>query len=134
MSVMCYLFIPQEMQEARKSFSKKDEDYLLSGRDKRLAEQVSSYNVSQRIKCITFLFLYPSFHALLIFSSFSCFSFFYMFFVSSHLFLYICSEKYSAVYIYIHTYMYNPCVGFFNASLNIFRLFFFCLFVLVVFF
>lgn len=131
MSIMCYLFIPQEMQEARKSFSKKDEDYILSGRDKRLAEQVSSYNVSQRIKCITFLFLYPSFNALLIFFSFSCFSFFYMFFVSSHLFLYICSEKYSAVYIYIYTYMYNPCVGFFNASLNIFRFFFL---VLVLFF
>ncbi|XP_013823686.2 PREDICTED: GPALPP motifs-containing protein 1 isoform X2 [Capra hircus] len=38
----------KEMQEARKSFSKKDEDYLLSGRDKRLAEQVSSYNESKR--------------------------------------------------------------------------------------
>ncbi|XP_069458319.1 GPALPP motifs-containing protein 1 isoform X2 [Ovis canadensis] len=38
----------KEMQEARKSFSKKDEDYILSGRDKRLAEQVSSYNESKR--------------------------------------------------------------------------------------
>ena len=55
---MCYLFIPQEMQEARKSFSKKDEEYIPSGRDKRLAEQVSSYNVSQRIKCMTLLFFF----------------------------------------------------------------------------
>ncbi|XP_052588674.1 GPALPP motifs-containing protein 1 [Peromyscus californicus insignis] len=38
----------KEMQEARKSFSKKDEDNILSGRDKRLAEQVSSYNESKR--------------------------------------------------------------------------------------
>ncbi|KAH0502305.1 GPALPP motifs-containing protein 1 [Microtus ochrogaster] len=34
----------KEIQEARKSFSKKDEENILSGRDKRLAEQVSSYN------------------------------------------------------------------------------------------
>lgn len=38
----------KEMQEARKSFSKKDEENVLSGRDKRLAEQVSSYNESKR--------------------------------------------------------------------------------------
>ncbi|XP_008060322.1 GPALPP motifs-containing protein 1 [Carlito syrichta] len=38
----------KETQEARKSFSKKDEEYILSGRDKRLAEQVSSYNESKR--------------------------------------------------------------------------------------
>ncbi|XP_036055858.1 GPALPP motifs-containing protein 1 [Onychomys torridus] len=38
----------KEMQEARKSFSKKDEENILSGRDKRLAEQVSSYNESKR--------------------------------------------------------------------------------------
>ncbi|XP_052506040.1 GPALPP motifs-containing protein 1 isoform X2 [Budorcas taxicolor] len=38
----------KEMQEARKSFSKKDEDCILSARDKRLAEQVSSYNESKR--------------------------------------------------------------------------------------
>uniref|UniRef100_A0AAA9SHQ6 GPALPP motifs-containing protein 1 n=1 Tax=Bos taurus TaxID=9913 RepID=A0AAA9SHQ6_BOVIN len=38
----------KEMQEARKSFSKKDEEYIPSGRDKRLAEQVSSYNESKR--------------------------------------------------------------------------------------
>ena len=121
---MCYLFIPQEMQEARKSFSKKDEEYILSGRDKRLAEQVSSYNVSQRIKCITFLFFFfTSFNALLIFFSFSCFSFICFYFHLS-LFLYICSEIYSCVYIYIHIYMYTH-VGFFNASLNIFSSFFF---------
>ncbi|KAG8520242.1 GPALPP motifs-containing protein 1, partial [Galemys pyrenaicus] len=35
-------------QEARKSFNKKDEEYILSGREKRLAEQVSSYNESKR--------------------------------------------------------------------------------------
>ncbi|XP_055282028.1 GPALPP motifs-containing protein 1 isoform X1 [Moschus berezovskii] len=38
----------KEMQEARKSFSKKDEECILSGRDKRLSEQVSSYNESKR--------------------------------------------------------------------------------------
>ncbi|KAF7461053.1 Hypothetical predicted protein [Marmota monax] len=38
----------KETQEARKSSSKKDEEYVLSGRDKRLAEQVSSYNESKR--------------------------------------------------------------------------------------
>lgn len=39
----------RETQEARKSFSKKDdEEPELSGRDKRLAEQVSSYNESKR--------------------------------------------------------------------------------------
>ncbi|KAL6064553.1 hypothetical protein STEG23_016398 [Scotinomys teguina] len=38
----------KEIQEARKSFSKKDEENILSGRDKRLAEQVSSYNESKR--------------------------------------------------------------------------------------
>jgi hypothetical protein len=46
------MFILQEIQEARKSFSKKDEENILSGRDKRLAEQVSSYNVSKKIKYI----------------------------------------------------------------------------------
>ncbi|KAK7807004.1 hypothetical protein U0070_011349 [Myodes glareolus] len=40
----------KETQEARKSFSKKDEENILSGRDKRLAEQVSSYNVSKKTK------------------------------------------------------------------------------------
>ncbi|XP_020038979.1 GPALPP motifs-containing protein 1 isoform X2 [Castor canadensis] len=38
----------KETQEARKSLTKKDEEYILSGRDKRLAEQVSSYNESKR--------------------------------------------------------------------------------------
>lgn len=38
----------KEIQEARKSFSRKDEENILSGRDKRLAEQVSSYNESKR--------------------------------------------------------------------------------------
>ncbi|OBS59739.1 hypothetical protein A6R68_09135 [Neotoma lepida] len=38
----------EEIQEARKSFSKKDEENILSGRDKRLAEQVSAYNESKR--------------------------------------------------------------------------------------
>lgn len=38
----------KEIKEARKSFSKKDEENILSGRDKRLAEQVSSYNESKR--------------------------------------------------------------------------------------
>uniref|UniRef100_A0A2K5S6W4 GPALPP motifs-containing protein 1 n=1 Tax=Cebus imitator TaxID=2715852 RepID=A0A2K5S6W4_CEBIM len=37
-----------ETQEARKSSNKKDEEHVLSGRDKRLAEQVSSYNESKR--------------------------------------------------------------------------------------
>ena len=67
---MCYLFIPQEMQEARKSFSKKDEEYIPSGRDKRLAEQVSSYNVSQnKMHNLAFFFL----HLLMLFSFFSLF-------------------------------------------------------------
>uniref|UniRef100_A0A452S0D6 GPALPP motifs-containing protein 1 n=1 Tax=Ursus americanus TaxID=9643 RepID=A0A452S0D6_URSAM len=38
----------KETQEARKSFSKKEEEHVLSGREKRLAEQVSSYNESKR--------------------------------------------------------------------------------------
>ncbi|KAL1781292.1 hypothetical protein HispidOSU_031373 [Sigmodon hispidus] len=38
----------KELQEAKKSLSKKDEENILSGRDKRLAEQVSSYNESKR--------------------------------------------------------------------------------------
>ncbi|XP_022358573.1 GPALPP motifs-containing protein 1 isoform X2 [Enhydra lutris kenyoni] len=38
----------KETQEARKSFNKKDEEHTLSGREKRLAEQVSSYNESKR--------------------------------------------------------------------------------------
>lgn len=38
----------KETQEARKSFDKKDEEYVFSGRDKRLAEQVSLYNESKR--------------------------------------------------------------------------------------
>ncbi|XP_045143072.1 GPALPP motifs-containing protein 1 [Echinops telfairi] len=38
----------KETQEAKKPFSKKDEERVLSGRDKRLAEQVSSYNDSKR--------------------------------------------------------------------------------------
>ena len=44
---MLPVFILQETQEARKSFNKKDEEHTLSGREKRLAEQVSSYNVSK---------------------------------------------------------------------------------------
>ncbi|XP_023587371.1 GPALPP motifs-containing protein 1 isoform X2 [Trichechus manatus latirostris] len=42
----------KETQEARKSFSKKDEEHVLSGRDKRLAEQVSSYNDSKRTESL----------------------------------------------------------------------------------
>ncbi|EPY87268.1 hypothetical protein CB1_000258004 [Camelus ferus] len=38
----------KETQEAKKSFTKKDEEHVLSGREKRLAEQVSSYNESKR--------------------------------------------------------------------------------------
>nr|XP_032637646.1 GPALPP motifs-containing protein 1 isoform X3 [Chelonoidis abingdonii] len=38
----------QEMQEAKKSASKGDEEIVLSARDKRLAEQLSSYNDSKR--------------------------------------------------------------------------------------
>ncbi|KAM8784564.1 GPALPP motifs-containing protein 1 isoform 2-T3 [Rhynchonycteris naso] len=38
----------KETQEARKSFSKKDDEHVLSGRERRLAEQVSSYNESKR--------------------------------------------------------------------------------------
>lgn len=38
----------KEAQETRKSFNKTGEEYVLSGRDKRLAEQVSSYNESKR--------------------------------------------------------------------------------------
>ncbi|KAM7181373.1 GPALPP motifs-containing protein 1 isoform 2-T2 [Macrochelys suwanniensis] len=38
----------QEMQEAKKSTSKGDEEIVLSARDKRLAEQLSSYNDSKR--------------------------------------------------------------------------------------
>ncbi|XP_007526671.1 GPALPP motifs-containing protein 1 [Erinaceus europaeus] len=38
----------KEAQEARKSFNKTNEEHVLSGRDKRLAEQVSSYNESKR--------------------------------------------------------------------------------------
>lgn len=38
----------QETQETKKSFNKKDEERVLSGREKRLAEQVSSYNESKR--------------------------------------------------------------------------------------
>ncbi|XP_044869052.1 GPALPP motifs-containing protein 1 isoform X3 [Mauremys mutica] len=38
----------QEMQEAKKSASKDDEEIVLSARDKRLAEQLSSYNDSKR--------------------------------------------------------------------------------------
>lgn len=38
----------KETKEAKKSFSKKDEEHILSGREKRLAEQVSSYNESKR--------------------------------------------------------------------------------------
>lgn len=44
----------KETQEAKKSFTKKDEERVLSGREKRLAEQVSSYNVSQRVKYAAF--------------------------------------------------------------------------------
>ncbi|XP_037010974.2 GPALPP motifs-containing protein 1 [Artibeus jamaicensis] len=38
----------KETKEARKSLSKKDEEHVLSGREKRLAEQTSSYNESKR--------------------------------------------------------------------------------------
>ncbi|XP_024062294.1 GPALPP motifs-containing protein 1 isoform X3 [Terrapene carolina triunguis] len=38
----------QQMQEAKKSTSKGDEEIVLSARDKRLAEQLSSYNDSKR--------------------------------------------------------------------------------------
>ncbi|XP_054974765.1 GPALPP motifs-containing protein 1 [Sorex araneus] len=38
----------KETQEARKLFNKKDEEHVLSGREKRLAEQVSSYNELKR--------------------------------------------------------------------------------------
>uniref|UniRef100_A0A8C5KUF4 GPALPP motifs-containing protein 1 n=1 Tax=Jaculus jaculus TaxID=51337 RepID=A0A8C5KUF4_JACJA len=38
----------KEIQEAKKSLNEKDEDYVLSGRDRRLAEQVSLYNESKR--------------------------------------------------------------------------------------
>ncbi|XP_045444625.1 GPALPP motifs-containing protein 1 isoform X3 [Pipistrellus kuhlii] len=38
----------KETKEAKKSFNKKDEEHILSGREKRLAEQVSSYNESKR--------------------------------------------------------------------------------------
>uniref|UniRef100_A0A8C8RN36 GPALPP motifs-containing protein 1 n=1 Tax=Pelusios castaneus TaxID=367368 RepID=A0A8C8RN36_9SAUR len=38
----------KEMQEAKKSASKGDEEIVLSGRDKRLIEQLSSYNDSER--------------------------------------------------------------------------------------
>ncbi|KAM7111108.1 GPALPP motifs-containing protein 1 isoform 2-T2 [Molossus nigricans] len=38
----------KETREARKSSSKKVEEHILSGREKRLAEQVSSYNESKR--------------------------------------------------------------------------------------
>ncbi|XP_005409137.1 PREDICTED: GPALPP motifs-containing protein 1 isoform X2 [Chinchilla lanigera] len=38
----------KETQEAKKSLDKKDEEYIFSGRDKRLAEQVSLYNESKR--------------------------------------------------------------------------------------
>ncbi|XP_008996466.1 GPALPP motifs-containing protein 1 [Callithrix jacchus] len=38
----------KETQEAGKSSNKKEEEHILSGRDKRLAEQVSSYNESKR--------------------------------------------------------------------------------------
>uniref|UniRef100_A0A8B9F9C4 GPALPP motifs-containing protein 1 n=1 Tax=Amazona collaria TaxID=241587 RepID=A0A8B9F9C4_9PSIT len=38
----------KEREEARKSTSKDDEEIMLSGRDKRLVEQVTSYNESKR--------------------------------------------------------------------------------------
>ncbi|KAM9566818.1 GPALPP motifs-containing protein 1 isoform 1-T1 [Guaruba guarouba] len=38
----------QEREEAKKSTSKDDEEIVLSGRDKRLVEQVTSYNESKR--------------------------------------------------------------------------------------
>ena len=75
------MFVPQETQEARKSFSKKDEEHTLSGREKRLAEQVSSYNVSQRIKCTTFPFS--------IFLSFNALPIFYLFLVSLSFFFFL---------------------------------------------
>lgn len=60
------VFVPQETQEAKKSFSKKDEERVLSGREKRLAEQVSSYNVSQGNKICSYTF-FLSFNALHLF-------------------------------------------------------------------
>lgn len=59
---MLSVFIPQETKEAKKSFNKKDEEHILSGREKRLAEQVSSYNVSQN-KIYNFLTFFLSFSA-----------------------------------------------------------------------
>ncbi|XP_077014403.1 GPALPP motifs-containing protein 1 [Tamandua tetradactyla] len=41
-----------ETQEPKKSLHKKDEEYILSERDKRLAEQVSSYNDSKRAESL----------------------------------------------------------------------------------
>ncbi|XP_022430587.1 GPALPP motifs-containing protein 1 [Monodon monoceros] len=38
----------KETPEARKSFNKKDEEHILTGMEKRLAEQVSAYNESKR--------------------------------------------------------------------------------------
>ncbi|XP_065752149.1 GPALPP motifs-containing protein 1 isoform X1 [Phocoena phocoena] len=38
----------KETPEARKSFSNKDEEHILTGMEKRLAEQVSAYNESKR--------------------------------------------------------------------------------------
>lgn len=42
----------KETQEARQLVNKKDEEYVLSGREKRLAEQVSSYNELKRAESL----------------------------------------------------------------------------------
>lgn len=43
---MWFSSAPQEKEEAKKSGSKDNEEMVLSGKDKRLIEQVTSYNVS----------------------------------------------------------------------------------------
>ncbi|XP_049634774.1 GPALPP motifs-containing protein 1 isoform X2 [Suncus etruscus] len=42
----------KETQEAKQLVNKKDEEYVLSGREKRLAEQVSSYNELKRAESL----------------------------------------------------------------------------------
>lgn len=51
---------PQEREETKKSTSK-DNEVVLSGRDKRLAEQVTSYNVSVIASCFLLLHFLPVF-------------------------------------------------------------------------
>lgn len=45
----------QEREEAKKSTSKDNEEIVLSGRDKKLVEQVTSYNVSVMARYFLFL-------------------------------------------------------------------------------